>query len=165
MQVRQWFLISLIVLLCLIIVGGVINANASSYSSRGAAQITQVKPHPKIGPPGYDAIMPRNNSPIAITADDVRQFTQKSGFAGGPTLTGKPPVITMLKFMTSKQARALTGDELGLPDSAMVCYVVLRGPFNPIGVSGPPGTYVPSSIMDGYEIFDAHTGRLIVWGF
>jgi hypothetical protein len=58
------------------------------------------------------------------------------------------------------------GESTGLPDDAMVCYVELRGPFNPVMMSIPPGAGGQQKPVEtGEEVFDAETGNLLEWGF
>ena len=47
----------------------------------------------------------------------------------------------------------------GLPDDALVCYVELRGALT---FAAAPG--VTLTFQRGYEVFDAHTGNLLMWG-
>ena len=56
------------------------------------------------------------------------------------------------------------GEYISRPDSALVCYVELRGPFFPTHVSVPPGQALPETVDGGIEVFDAQTGNLLVWG-
>ncbi len=116
--------------------------------------------------PGIAGIPPRSKGPIAYTTADVTQYIDANGFAGGPVVSGSHLVIEKILFITSKQASELTrGESVGRPDNAIVCYVQLRGPFIPgeldvpIGVSNPNAT-----VLRVYEIFDAHTGNMLVWG-
>jgi hypothetical protein len=94
-------------------------------------------------------------------------LTSKNDFAGGPTVSGAPPTILKILFVSSKQASDLMhGESTGLPDGALACYVELRGPFNPVMMSVPPGTRIQQKPVEiGVEVFDAETGNLLEWGF
>lgn len=114
--------------------------------------------------PGVPAIIPKNNGTPAFTAADVNLYYLNHSFSAGPTVSGAPPTVESVKFMTSGEARTLMkGEYIGIPDSAMVCYVVLRGPFYPMNVSVPPGQAPPAILDTGIEVFDAHTGNLLLW--
>jgi hypothetical protein len=102
----------------------------------------------------------------AFTADDMRSYLQSAPVcAGGPTLSGDPPTIETLEFVGCKELTDRLNLYIGLPDDALVCYVVLRGPFHLRRISYPPGSLhgVPVS-QTVEEIYDAGTGRLLVWG-
>lgn len=102
----------------------------------------------------------------AFTADDMKSYLHSApSCAGGPTLSGNPPTIETLEFVGCKELTDRLHTFIGLPDDALVCYVVLRGPFHLTGISYPPGALhgVPVS-QTVEEIYDAGTGRLLVWG-
>jgi hypothetical protein len=58
----------------------------------------------------------------------------------------------------------MKGEFVGIPDSGMVCYVELYGPFYTTMISVPPGQTLPPTIDKGVEVFDAQTGNLLLWG-
>ncbi|RAQ93989.1 hypothetical protein [Thermogemmatispora tikiterensis] len=70
-----------------------------------------------------------------------------------------------MQFMTSEQASALMhGADTGLPATAPVCYVKLRGPFTLEGLPVPPGARQVPIVPYEVEIFDGQTGNLLkVW--
>jgi hypothetical protein len=121
-------------------------------------------------PPGAPAIHPTRdaatNGGAAFTAADVEQFIQAHGYAGGATVSGGPPTILKILFITSQQASALlNGEDIGRPDNAIVCYVLVAGPFYssvslPYGVPTPKAPYIHQT---GYEVFDAQTGNLLLY--
>jgi hypothetical protein len=99
-----------------------------------------------------------------FTADDVAQYTELHGFAGGPTVSGDQPVIAKVMFIGGGEAsKLLGGATVGLPDDYLVCYVELRGPLVLSGMSLPPGMK-PPIVETAHEVFDAHTGNLLVFG-
>lgn len=56
-------------------------------------------------------------------------------------------------------------EDPGLPANAVVCFVLLKGPFH-VQVDLPPGTPAgadPTATEVG-EVFDGHTGNLLEWG-
>ncbi len=122
--------------------------------------------HNKLMPSrGVPAITPTRHGTPAFTAADVRRYYLIHSFSAGPTVSGAPPTIVSIRFITTKDAQALMGGEpIGLPDNAMVCYVELRGPFYPKYVSVPPGQTLPATFDAGVEVFDAQTGNLLLWG-
>jgi len=121
-------------------------------------------------PPGVPAIHPTHqvssDTLAAFTIKDVEQFIVRNGFVGGPTISGKPPTIVKIVFVTSKEASNLMkGESVGRPGDALVCYVLLRGPFK---VSTRMSTDMPvanPTATLGELVFDAQTGNLLVWGY
>src|SRR5579859_3935767 len=72
------------------------------------------------GPP---AITPSIHGTPAFTVENVRLYYQSHPFSAGPTVSGIPPTIKSVTFMTSHEFEVLRGTFIGLPDSAMVCVV------------------------------------------
>jgi hypothetical protein len=70
------------------------------------------------------------------------------------------PQVVSTSFLTDQAVRALVGDNPGLNPTALVCYVTVRGTFT---VSTPSGR--EETFHKGAEIFDAHTGNLLMWEF
>jgi hypothetical protein len=101
----------------------------------------------------------------AFTAGDMTTYLQSApACAGGPTLSGDPPTIETLEFVGCKELTDRLHTYIGLADDALVCYVVLRGPFWLRGISYPPGSrHAPPISQTVEEIYDAATGRLLVW--
>ena len=123
---------------------------------------------PRSPVPGRPAIQPRwpatTGKTPGFTADDVAQYTKVHGFAGGPTVSGDEPAITKVMFIGGGEARKLLGGEtVDRPDDYLVCYVELSGPFLLSGMSLPPGVK-PAIVQTAFEVFDAHTGNLLVFG-
>jgi len=101
----------------------------------------------------------------AFTADDMRSYLQSAPLsAGGSTLSGGPPAIETLEFVRCKELTDRLNTSIGLPDDALVCYVVLRGPFWMTNVSYPPGRRHGVGVSQTVqETYDAGTGHLLVW--
>ena len=98
------------------------------------------------------------------TTADVKAFVTKYGFPGGKTVTGTAPAILQITLMSAKQAKALLkGESTDRPDTAMVFYVQLAGPFVLSGIPTPPGVK-PITVQRAEELFDATTGNLILYG-
>jgi hypothetical protein len=106
----------------------------------------------------------------AFTVNDVKNYIARYGFPGGPTVKGSSPTVMKVLFITAKQASILMhGEETGRPDNALVCYVLLKGPFDTSSMSVPPSNaqQTPTAhkpVLLGEMLFDAHTGNLLVWG-
>jgi hypothetical protein len=67
-------------------------------------------------------------------------------------------------FISGDEASMLLGGEtVDRPDDYLICYVELRGPFLLSGMSLPPGVK-PPIVQTAFEVFDAHTGNLLVFG-
>lgn len=116
---------------------------------------------------GVPAITPSQPGIPAFTIDDVKHYLASHSFEGGPTVDRSSYSIDTIQFLKAKQASVLMqGEVVGLPDDALVCYTVLRGPFILQNVRMPPGEPIPATPIAsrGVEVFDARTGNLLVWG-
>ncbi len=117
---------------------------------------------------GAPAIQPHasQNAPAgpAFTQADVIAYLDKYGFL--PLAPGAHLQILTIQFVPAKQASQLMdGESVGRPDDYLVCYVKVQGPFLLTGIPVPPeAKKVPTTARYGDEVFDAHTGNLIVWG-
>jgi hypothetical protein len=102
----------------------------------------------------------------AFTADEMTSYLQSApACAGGPTLSGDPPIIETLEFVGCQELTKRLKLYIGLADDALVWYVVLRGPFLMTMMSLPPGAPPgPHYCHRVVEIYDASTGHLLVWG-
>ncbi|MFL5702851.1 MAG: hypothetical protein ACJ8AG_08480 [Ktedonobacteraceae bacterium] len=151
----------------LIVLLGVIGIAAlTNGGARAQTSTSQVNSSGSQRPIGIPAITPTLNTAAAgsphFTVEDVKQYIAKHGFHGGPTTTGGNPQIRAIDFISSQEASArLHGASIGLPDTTMICYVELYGPFH-VKASLPAGAapFPPSNI--GVEIFDAQTGNLVM---
>ena len=141
--------------------------NMSHAVAYGQTQTTQVHSvqisRPRILVAGTPAITPRSSGTPAFSSSDVRQYVVTHQFSGGPTVAQSSPSIVELEFISSKQAKQqLDGTSPGLPDNALVCFVVMKGPFLLTADSQPSRLHVPT-VNTGIEVFDAHTGNQLVW--
>ncbi|MGZ6308878.1 MAG: hypothetical protein ACXWP6_20685, partial [Ktedonobacterales bacterium] len=69
------------------------------------------------------------------------------------------PKLTKVLFITSAEASKRLGNEwIGLPDDALVCFVELYGSFRVYPPMGPVSEHTGTT----HQIFDAHTGNLLV---
>jgi hypothetical protein len=115
-------------------------------------------------PPGIPAIQPTKPGIPAYTVEDVRQYVLTYGFPGGKPLSGGPPVILAIQFITAQEASILMrGESADRPDTALVCYVLVKGPFDANGKHEPEPSKA-GSFAEGEMVFDAQTGNLLVWG-
>ncbi|MGB8347237.1 MAG: hypothetical protein WCD86_20285 [Ktedonobacteraceae bacterium] len=147
---------------------------AALMLSPGVSNATPTTRRIIIYPPGVPAIVPSHNVGTntmipAFTVSDVKSYISKNGFPGGPTVKGSSPTVLKVLFITAKQASILMrGEDTGRPDNALVCYVLLKGPFDTSSISVPsnaqqtPTAHKP--VLLGEMLFDAHTGNLLVWG-
>jgi len=102
----------------------------------------------------------------AFTADEMTSYLHSApACAGGPTLSGDSPIIETLEFVECRELTKRLKLSIGLADEALVCSAVLRGPFLMTMMSLPPGAPPgPHYCHRVVEIYDACTGRLLVWG-
>jgi len=102
-----------------------------------------------------------------LTAQQVRQYVETHRFWIGPTVTGDAFTILTIQLMTAQQTyQTEQADYLGVPDNTLVYYVKARGPFKPVGLHLhlASGVKLPSTIDSAYEIWDAHSGKLLEEG-
>src|SRR5579871_4813587 len=160
----------IVVFLALIIVGvGFLGGSAVANSKPPAPPPThkpfQISQPYLPGSPGIKLRTAPNTSGPAFTQADVTTYFQKYGFL--PLAPGAHLQILTIQFVSAKQASQLMdGESVGRPDDYLVCYVKVQGPFLLTGIPVPPeAKKVPTTARYGDEVFDAHTGNLIVWGF
>jgi hypothetical protein len=157
--------------LALVIVGAVWYAASAAASNANAPYPPLHAHHFQVSDtyvPGDPAINPRlsqTGTGPAFTQDDVVAYLNTNGFFAGPVVSGAHLKILTVKFVTSKQASDLmSGESVGRPDDALVCYVKVQGPFLLTNVSVPRGAKAQTTAEYGDAVFDAHTGNLLVWG-
>ncbi len=115
-------------------------------------------------PSGLTANAIDSASTPAFTRDDVIAYFNKHGFYAGPLVKGAHLKILTIQFVTAKQASALMkGEHINRPDSYLVCYVKVQGPFQMSSAEVPPNAKEPTANI-GDAVFDAHTGNMLVWG-
>lgn len=115
---------------------------------------------------GVPAITPRASMAAAgatgphFTQADVVQYVAAHPTAVGSIPSAAAPTVMSVQFVTAKQASALLqGESIGLPDSAPVCVVQLKGTFASFA---PPGISGPSSGSEETLVFDGQTGNLLI---
>jgi len=123
---------------------------------------------------GLPAIVPRTLSYAVgsprFTASDVQAYLRRAYLSGSkqtwieaPTVSGKPARILSIDFITSKEASVrMHKESTGLPDNALVCYVVLYGPFDMSRVAVPSRSRPMSTMNYAVEVFDTQTGNLLM---
>lgn len=166
MRFKLLFVSLIVAVVCVIGAIAASNYNAQAQNTASAGQTTQASIPPRssgLGIPAIQPTLPISSSPRFTTAD-VKAYLSTHPFMSGPPVKGVTPTIVEIKFMTSKQASALMrGESVGLPDSSLVCYVKLHGPFTQSNASVPPGAKQLPSVEFGVEIFDGQTGNLLMW--
>lgn len=120
--------------------------------------------HPSIHFNDGASAIPAHRENTLLSVEDVQRYVLTHSCPIGPTASGGLPKIVVVQLMTSRNASKVMGGEyVGLPDDALVYYVLLKGPFIPefvITVAGAPAGIVGN--MD--EVFDAYTGNQLLWG-
>jgi hypothetical protein len=117
-------------------------------------------------PHGRPALKVDSSQVPAFTVEDMTAYLQGAPSCSlGPTLSGEPPTVESLEFVGCKKLTDRLHVFIGWDDDALVCYVVLRGPFLLTNISLPPGhPGGPAFSEKVEEIYDASTGRLLVTG-
>ena len=118
------------------------------------------------GPPasalGIPAITPRNDCTPSFTVQDVLDYENTHPFAAMRVEAVGKPTITKVWFITSGVAsQQMSGESTGRSDDALVCYVELHGAFR---TGSAPGGEPTEHTGIAVQIFDAHTGNLLVDG-
>jgi hypothetical protein len=180
-RLRWWYSIGPLVVILL--VGGIIasqNVAASSIAAQRPYQppnsSTNVTRTYMSGGPailvhasaGANTSYTNTSLTPAFTKSDVTTFLNKNGFYAGPLVQGVHLKILTIQFVTAKQASTLmAGESVGRPDTYLVCYVKVQGPFQLTQVhAGPhiPGMKTKTTAETGDVVFDGHTGNVLVWG-
>jgi hypothetical protein len=114
--------------------------------------------------PGRPALTLRSGHVPAFTAEDMQAYLRGAPECSlGPTLSGESPTVESVEFASVKELRERLHVYIGPSDDALVCFVVLRGPFHLTQISLPPGKVVygiPWCNIVG-EIYDAMTGNIL----
>ncbi|MHB8599136.1 MAG: hypothetical protein ACYDER_20280 [Ktedonobacteraceae bacterium] len=114
-----------------------------------------IRPHPVSSSPGTPS----------FTVDDVKAYIPTATEPRLVPVLGAHLTIEQVLFVSSKEATQLMrGESPGLPDDALVCFVLLKGPFY-VQVGYAPGSQAnPAATAPKIgEVFDAHTGNLLEW--
>jgi hypothetical protein len=98
-----------------------------------------------------------------LTMTEVLNYVPQYGFEGGPTVTGKPPTIVMIRAMRGKAAEKWLATQI-TGDDRPVIYVRLHGPFLITDLASHTKDGKPPVVPDVWEVFDATTGTIPVWG-
>jgi hypothetical protein len=111
---------------------------------------------------GAPAIMPRNDCMPSFTAQDVLDYEDAHPFSAMRVESVGKPKITKIWFITSAEASGqMHGEFIGIPDDALVCYVEFYGTFR---TGSAPGGQPTERTGTASQVFDAHTGNLLVAG-
>jgi hypothetical protein len=166
-----------VLFLAILFCGAIFLGSGNAFASTSVVSPTPVPTaNAMTDPPGASAITPsiqqKSVSTVGTTpsptytANDVRQFINTYGFVGGPVVPGATLTITSIQFITASQAsQLLGGEDIGRNSTQLVCYVVVKGPFNVINMSLPPTVSGKVSMIrqSGVMVFDAYTGNLLIW--
>lgn len=130
----------------------------ATHTKKATDMMSGTQPH------GRPALKLNPGQVPAFAAEDMNAYLQGApSCALGPTLSGQPPTVESVEFVSCKELTDRLNVYIGLADDAPVCYVVLRGPFLLSGISYPPGDHhLPPFSETVEEIYDASTGRLLL---
>lgn len=157
-------LLAVSLLLLLVIYSFIVTSCSSPGATVKARHQAQIKQNP-----GLPAIVINTSSNTTsvprFTISDVRAYLSKNKqpYIEAPTVSGKPPAIRSIEFITNKETSIRThGEATGLTDSALVYYVEMYGPFDMSKVVTPPHRASLPIMNNVVEIFDAQTGNLLM---
>ena len=166
---RRLLIPSLIGLVALVVVGALAifaapralqTLHLGGPDIREAAQVTC--PGPSSSALGLPAIAPHNDCTPSFTAQDVLDYENTHPFAAMRVEAVGKPKITKIWFITSAEASGqMHGESTGLSDDALVCYVEFYGTFR---TGSAPGGEPTERTGTASQVFDAHTGNLLVAG-
>jgi hypothetical protein len=140
-----------------------LNQSSPAIAANGSSTVnnTVLPPPASDKAPGVPAIHPRtttaNPATPAFTKADVEQYVNNNPMPRD--LAPWHPVIVKVVFATSLQVSTMLGESTGVSDTTLLCYIELQGTFS---FSAPDGT--PVTYQRGFEVFDAHTGNLLMSG-
>jgi hypothetical protein len=112
-------------------------------------------------PIGIPAIAMHAGANPPFSKDDVATFIRTHGLPmnDGPAASLQ---VDNLEFIRSAEVTArLDGEATGLNDDDMVAFATISGP---LAFSGPPPAHAPVTFTQGYAVFDATTGNLLMVG-
>lgn len=163
MLTRKPVTITLSLLLVTVVIAGILlNLGTVDVTSANPPPPPQNHPHIYFND-GASAI-PAHPGNTLLSIEDVQRYVLTHPCPIGPTVSGGLPRIMVIQLMTSRNAsKVMGGESVGLPDNALVYYVLLKGPFIPEFVITITGMDIGiADSMD--EVFDAYTGNQLVWG-
>jgi hypothetical protein len=165
---RRLLLPPLIALLALVVVGAlaILAAprvlTAIRYGGIDVREAPATCPGQATSTLGVPAISPHNDCTPSFSAQDVIDYENTHPFATRRTEPVGKPKITKIWFVTSAEASGqMAGESTGLSDAALVCYVEFYGTFR-TGLA--PGGEPTERTGAASQVFDAHTGNLLVAG-
>jgi hypothetical protein len=150
-RVRLW----VFALLALLIVGGWILLSSLNANAAASAPII---PRAE-GQTGVPAIAVQANATVSPAQVTAYVTTHRVG-RNVATDDSKKLLVGQPHYITNGDVKkALNGEGAGLPDAAPVVFVTLQGMFT---FPGPHG--VSAEYPYGFEVFDAKTGNLLLFG-
>ena len=141
----------------------IFGSQASAAKLQGPPVLYQtpapMRPAPGLIPPS--GLGTESPSAITFSIQDVRTYVLAHGFIGGAIVPGHTLRILSIQLMTPPQA----DPQLETYTTTTMVYVVkMEGPFYTTNAALiNPTTH--NTTLTGYEIFDAHTGDTLEWGF
>ncbi len=103
--------------------------------------------------------LPAISASGGMTREAVTQFVTAHPVPPGFVTSGTPKLSRLELLSSAAVTKLLLGEPTGLPDTAMVYFVVEQGSFTVTSPMGKATTYPV-----GYDVFDATTGNLIMDG-
>ena len=158
------FLVILVACYLALSLSGQDGSSATALAAQGSfAALPTRTSHPS---PGVPAISPRvgafSPSQAAFTHDDVMQYVNTHPIPQAHVVKGSLKVTGVSLLMSQQVSVLLDGESTGVADNTLLCFVEFRGDV--VFISGAPGATRPLSFSHVYEVFDAHTGNLLMQG-
>lgn len=147
-----------------LILSGVVAQNTGATALAATGTATPVNTGSKAL--GIPAIAPRSGafsaSQPTFTSDDVVRYVNAHAVPQA-RLSNGTLTVTKVSFMTSQQVSILlNGESTGVDDDTLLCVAEMQG--NVVFMHNSPDARTPLSFTNVYEVFDAHTGNLLMWG-
>lgn len=162
MRIPRLMLLPVLGLIALALLGVAFYTSQAGATRPSDPPVLYRTPGPNHAAPGL--VPPAGSDPnFTFSTQDVQAYVLAHGFVGGSIVPGHTLKILSIQLITPQQADA-QGSELEAYTTTKMVYVVkMQGPFYTTNAKVP--VPIAATTPTGYEIFDAHTGDMLEWGF
>lgn len=136
------------------------------HTPGGPLGVPRTASHAEGKPAIHPSSLSGSSTAPSFTAADVTAYLLTNSQSEITPVQGAHLSVEKVQFVSDSEATQLMqGEDPGLPADAVVCFVLIKGPFHvqadlPLGA--PAGAY-PTATEVG-EVFDSHSGNLLEWG-
>ena len=162
MRISRLLLLPAVGLVAFVLLGVIFLTSQAGASRPSGPPVLYQTPGPMRPARG---IVPKSQSAIAFSTQDVQAYVLTHGFPGGAVVPRHALKILSIQLMTPQQADAQGAELEAYTTTRMVYVVKMEGPFYTANAHLVVSSAANSTTLTGYEIFDAHTGDVLEWGF